>query len=211
MTKFYEWIYRIFQPIVATVYRIEPVNRENVPEGGAIIAANHTAFADVLVVSAAATRQVRYMAKKELFHTPLAPLIRALGAYPVDRGGADVGSIKKTIALLEEGELVGIFPQGHRNGGVDPRTTEIRHGIGMIAYHAKTPVVPVFIDNKRKRTGMFRKNRVIFGTPISFEELGYVSGGRNEYTNASRLIFDRVCELKYGPRETWGEENGGSR
>lgn len=195
---FYEWIYKIFEPAVSLVYRIEAVGVENIPDGGAILASNHTAFSDVLVISAAAKRQVRYMAKKELFKTPLAPLIKALGAYPVDRGGVDVGSIKKTISLIGHGELVGIFPQGHRQGRKDPRETEIKSGVGMIAYHTKACVIPVFLDNSRMKTGMFRKNRVTFGKCISYEELGYKSGGRVEYMNASRLIFDRICAIKYG-------------
>lgn len=199
MTSFYKKMYQIFQPAVAWIYRVHPVGWENVPEGGVILAANHTSFADVLVLSAASKRQLRYMAKKELFRIPLlSPLIKALGAYPVDRGGADVGSLKKTIAMLEEGEMIGIFPQGHRHGRQDPRKTEIKHGVGMIAYHSKAPVVPVFIDNARMKTAMFRKNTIRFGTPITFEDLGFTSGGKVEYMNASRIIFDRVCEIKYG-------------
>ena len=139
------------------------------------------------------------MAKKELFKIPLlAPLIKALGAYPVDRGGGDVSSIKKTIALVEEGEVVGIFPQGHRHPGVDPRGTEIKHGVGMVAYHTKACILPVFIDNKKMHTAMFRKNHVTFGKPIAFEELAFEAGGRTEYMNASRIIFDRVCAIRYG-------------
>ncbi len=141
------------------------------------------------------------MAKKELFKTPLSPLIKALGAYPVDRGGADVGSIKKTIELIKEGELVGIFPQGHRQGGRDPRQTEVKAGVGMIAYRSAAAVLPVFVENSRMKTGMFRKNHVTFGKCISFEELGFTSGGQTEYMNASRIIFDKICEIKYGKSE----------
>ena len=92
---FYETMYKIFAAPVKWLYRIKAVGTENIPEGGCIIAANHTAFSDVLVISAAAKRQVRYMAKAELFKTPLKPLITALGAYPVSRGGADVGSTSR--------------------------------------------------------------------------------------------------------------------
>ncbi|MGN1410627.1 MAG: lysophospholipid acyltransferase family protein, partial [Eubacteriales bacterium] len=87
--SFYRWFYNTFEPFVSWIYRIERVGVENIPEDGAILASNHTSFSDVLVISAAAKRQVRYMAKKELFKTPLKPLITALGAYPVDRSGAD--------------------------------------------------------------------------------------------------------------------------
>jgi len=193
--SFYETIYRIFSPAVRALYRIEAVGAENIPAEGAILASNHTAFSDVLVISAAAGRQVRYMAKKELFVTPLGPLIRALGAYPVDRGGADVGSIRNTIRLVEAGELVGIFPQGHRYGRRDPRGTEIRSGVGMIAWHTRAPVVPVFLSNGRMKTGILRKNRVTFGKPLDFGELGFDRGGREEYMTASRIIFDRICRM----------------
>ncbi|MGN1346179.1 MAG: lysophospholipid acyltransferase family protein [Eubacteriales bacterium] len=198
---FYEWFYKTFKPLVMRIYRVEVRGRENIPAEGALIAANHTSFSDVLVISAASTRQVRYMAKKELFRTPIGPLVRALGAYPVDRGGSDVGSIKRTFALIEAGDLVGIFPQGHRQGRKDPRTTEVKAGVGMIAYHTKAPVVPVFVENSRMKTGMFRKNIVTFGSPIRFEELAFTGGHMTEYTRAARIIFDRICEIKYGRSE----------
>lgn len=143
------------------------------------------------------------MAKKELFKIPLlSQLITALGAYPVNRGGADVSSIKRTIHMIEEGELIGIFPQGHRYGGVDPRTTSVKGGVGMIAYHTHASVLPVYVDSKRGKTGMFRRNTVIFGKPIPYEELGFVNGGVKEYQRAAETVFQKVCELKYGSDST---------
>jgi len=195
---FYEKMYRTFQPLMKWLFRVESVGWENVPAGGAIIASNHTAFADPIVISAAAKRQVRYMAKKELFKIPLlSALIRALGAYPVDRKGGDVSSIKKTIAMAREGELVGIFPQGHRYGKKDPRTTPIKPGIGMIACRAKMPVVPVFIDCAAGKTTLFCKTTVRFGKPIPYEEY-CPEEGKGDYMQVSRLLFDRVCAIKYG-------------
>ena len=208
--SFYDTMYKVFGPLVRALYRIDARGTENIPEGGIILASNHTAFSDVLIISAAANRQVRYMAKKELFRIPLLKqLITALGAYPVDRGGADVGSIKKTIAMLESGELIGIFPQGTRQGKKDPRTTEVKGGIGMIAYHTKSPVLPVFIANSRMKTAMFRKNTVTFGKVIPFEELGFEKGGTKEYTRCAETVFREVCALYYGkelPDKELGEE-----
>ncbi len=195
---FYEWFYKTFKPFVSWIYRLEVHGLENIPKGGAVMASNHTSFSDVIVISAASNRQVRYMAKKELFKTPIAPLIKALGAYPIDRSGMDVGSIKHTIELIESGELVGIFPQGHRHGGEDPRKTEVKAGVGMVVYHTRATVVPVFVDSSRMKTSIFRKNIVTFGKPISFEELDYQSSKMTEYRRVSRLIFNRICEIKYG-------------
>ncbi len=207
--KFYDWIYKTFRSIVMRVYRVEVVGAENIPSDGAIVAANHTAFSDVIILSAAmGGRQIRYMAKKELFKTPLAPLITALGAYPVDRGGADVKSLKTAIGFIEGGQLVGIFPQGHRRSGEDLRQSEIKAGMGMIAYHSKAKILPVLIDNDRMKTGLFRKNRVTFGRCVSFDELGMSGGGREQYMKASRLVFDKICEMKYGPAACLGEPSG---
>ena len=86
------------------------------------------------------------MAKKELFRIPVFNwMIRALGAYPVNRGGADVGAIRHTIRMLEDGKTVGMFPQGHRNNGVDPRTTKIHAGAAMIALRAGVPLSLIHI------------------------------------------------------------------
>ena len=207
--SFYRTMHKIFAAPVRWVYRLQAVGVENIPQRGCILASNHTAFSDVLIISAAAKRQVRYMAKKELFKIPLlAQLITGLGAYPMNRGGADVGSIKRTIHMLEEGELIGIFPQGHRHGKVDPRTTEVKGGIGMIAFHTKSDVIPAFVDSKRGKTGIFRRNTVIFGEPIPYDALGFVNGGVKEYQSAAELIFRKVCALKYGeePSSTAAED-----
>ncbi len=200
-------MYALLNPLVRLCYRLEIRGEENIPQdAGCILAANHTAFSDVLIVSAAARRQVRYMAKKELFKVPvLGSLIRAMGAYPVNRGGADVASIKHTIELVEAGEIIGIFPQGHRHGFEDPRETEVKGGVGLIEYHTKATVLPVYIDNKRGKTGIFRKNIVIFGKPIAFEELDFTPGGSKGYLNASREIFRRICALKFGENTTLAE------
>ena len=45
---------------------------------------------------------------------------------------------------------------------------------------------------------MFRKNYVTFGRPVYFDELEFVSGGQTEYLNASKIVFRRICEIKFG-------------
>lgn len=194
--SFYDRFYQLFSSFVRRLYRIEVIGAENLPAEGAVLAANHTSFSDPIVISAAAGgRQVRYMAKKELFRTPLAPLIRALGAYPVDRGGSDVTSIRQTIALIRGGELVGIFPQGHRYPRQDPRTTPIKPGVGMITYRTRAAVVPVCIRTKGGRTRAFRRNTVVIGEPIPFDAFDWQGGTLSAYKNAAQKIFGRVCDL----------------
>ncbi len=203
MSAFYRRFYKIFRRPVKTAFRVRVDGAENIPSGGFILACNHTSLTDVLVLSEAmGGRQIRYMAKKELFRIPLfGALLRALGAYSVNRGGSDVHSVKTAISFIENGEVLGIFPQGTRCPRVDPRQTEVKGGLGLIAYHTKADVLPAFIDNVGRRTRIFRRNRVIFGELIKYEELGLTGGGVKEYRAAARFVFDRICGLGSNDQE----------
>ena len=193
----YDFYRKLFLGPVRAVYRLKCRGAENLPsDRGVIVCANHTSFSDVIVMSACTNVQIRYMAKKELFAVPLiGPFVRSLGAYPVDRKGGDVAALRRTVAMIEEGNAVGIFPQGTRTPGVDPRTTEVQHGVGLIAYRAGCDVVPVFIKSKGNHTRFFKKVEVHFGSIIKNSELGFEKGGKEEYKKAAELIFDRICSI----------------
>ena len=116
--------------------KVKGAENEPTPDQGTyLVIANHRTWADPIYLCCALKhQQPHFMAKKELFKIPLLNiLIRALGAYPVNRGGADVSAIKHTIEMLKGGAAVGMFPQGHRYNGVDPRTTTVKTGAAMIA------------------------------------------------------------------------------
>ncbi len=195
--KTYDAYKKILGGPAKVVFRVKSYGEENVPsDRGVIVCANHTSFSDVIVMSASTDVQVRYMAKKELFSVPIVgALVKALGAYPVDRKGGDVAALRQTVAMIGEGNAVGIFPQGTRHRGKKPRETQVQHGVGLIAYRAKCDVVPVFIKTKNNHTHFFGKTEVHFGKVIPYEELGFEKGGKEEYKNAAELIFDRVCSI----------------
>ncbi|MBQ7670884.1 MAG: 1-acyl-sn-glycerol-3-phosphate acyltransferase [Clostridia bacterium] len=194
---FYRVAKFICAPFVRLIFRVKITGKENFPkEGGYLVCPNHTSLADVVVLAASFKRLLMFMAKKELFKSKIFGwLIRKLGAFPVDRGGADVGAIKNAISLIEQGQLVNIFPQGTRRSGVDPSTTRIKSGVGMIACHTKCGVIPVFIKAKDNHLKAFRRNELIIGKPIEYEEFGFSGDGKEDYDRAARMIFSRVCEL----------------
>ena len=166
-------------------------------DGPLLVCANHTAMLDVFSLTLTFKRQLRYLAKKELFKIPLlSQLISALGAYAVDRGANDVGAIKKTLSLLADGEAVGMFPQGTRYRGVDPAETPVKSGVGMMVYRSHADVQPVFIRVKDYKYRFLRRKDVIIGDPIRYEEFGFTSGGKEEYERAAKLVFDRILALR---------------
>lgn len=185
---------------VRFLFRIKGHNVENEPDecdGPYVLISNHIANIDPVSICAVIDKQQpHFMAKKELFRVPLLnKLVAALGAYPVDRKKADVGAIKKTIAMLEEGKCIGIFPQGHRRKGVDPRETEVKSGVGMIVTRAKVTVLPCFIKTKKRKFTPFCRIDVYVGKPIKFEELNYDPEAKGENIRISQYLFDKVCEL----------------
>lgn len=197
MSKFYSRVYKLLSGLIRRVYRVRIVGADNEPERGPfIVCANHISNHDAVILAACLKNQVRYLAKAELFKVPvLNRIIRAFGAYPLKRGESDVGAIKKTIKLLEGGEVVGFFPQGHRYPGVHPKTTSAQPGVGLVTAKAEATVLPVAIIAKKFRMHLFRKTTIVIGTPIPFSEYPSLENNKNDYEVISGKIFGEICSL----------------
>ena len=184
-------------PLVRFFCCVKSVGLENIPEdGGYILCSNHIAVRDVLLIGAACPRQVKFIAKKELFSVPVIGwIIKKFGAVSVDRGGNDVGAIRTAVRLTKEGDLVAIFPQGHRYPGKEPGTTPYKNGAGLIAYKSGADVIPVCLKTKKARYAPFRKVEVIFGKPIKFESFNFVNGGTEEYAAATAFIMSEIARI----------------
>ncbi|MBE6612407.1 MAG: 1-acyl-sn-glycerol-3-phosphate acyltransferase [Ruminococcaceae bacterium] len=204
----YKGLKKNLQGFIKWLFRIHVHGAENEPqEGGYLAAFNHISYIDVIVAAVAVKRQIHFMAKKELFHVPLlGALVKALGAFPVDRGGNAVAPIKKSIKLLESGEVVGMFPQGHRfpKRKFDTTRDEVKGGAAMAVWHAKCPVLPMFIATNKDKIALFRRIDIYVGKPIPYEEFAFVKGGTAEYMAATGVIFDRIAELAPPERRSDG-------
>lgn len=159
--RFLRRIVLFFLHIVHPVIRVS--GRENIPDSAVILACNHSAFSDPIfvVVGADLPTLPRTMAKKELLQIPVFGwLLRKLGAFPVDRDGADIGAIKTAMKTLREGNKLLIFPEGTRVR--KGKQSEPHSGTMLIATRTQTPVLPVYLTKKKK---LFRKIDLVFGKP----------------------------------------------
>ena len=195
--NFYMKAYSVLAAPIRFFQRIKPIGLENIPaEKGFIICSNHIAAKDVVMIAVSYPRQIRFIGKKELFSVPLLGwIIKKLGAISLDRSGGNVNALKASIEIAKQGESIAIFPQGHRYPGVDPSTTDIKTGAGFIAYHSGADILPVCIKTKNSKYTLFGRIQVIFGKPIRNSELGFDKGGSDEYTLATRRIFNEVLRL----------------
>lgn len=171
------WLWR-FLYVIATLIRIfflrlRVEGQENVPRtGGCIYAINHTMGPDYVIVGYASPRQVYYMAKSEIFalHPWLAALVKAAGAFPVQRGKGDIQAIEQAADFVRTGKVVGMFPEGTRS-----RSGQLQRGktgAARIAMMAQAPIVPVVVINSEPVLRDFLKFKrrplvtVRFGKPV---------------------------------------------
>jgi len=136
------------------VYQAWEEGLENVPDRGAcVLASNHQSFLDPpLLATAIPHRQVFFLAKRELFSVPfLGPFLRACGCVEVDRKGREVDkrrALDGARVRLEDGRLVGIYPEGTRSR--DGRLRPARSGVAVLALRTGAPVVPAAVFQTRE-------------------------------------------------------------
>jgi cytidylate kinase len=195
--SFYMKAHKVLAPLIRFFSGVKVHGKENIPkEGGYMLCSNHIAVRDVLLIGATCPRQIKFVAKKELFAIPiLRSIMKAFGAVKLDRGGTDVGALRKSVELIEQGDIVSIFPQGHRYPAADPSTTPIKNGAGMVSYRSGCDVIPVFIKTKGNKYGIFKKTEIFYGKPIKNSALGFKNGGSDEYKIATDIIFDAILYL----------------
>ena len=181
----------LIRAIGFVLWRVRSYGTKNVPPaGGLIVACNHISNLDPPLLGAYCPRQIRYMAKKELFEIPvLGPLITAVGAYPVDREGSSTSAIKRSVEILREGGCVGIFPEGGRNVHGDK---EARIGVALVASLGKAPVVPAYIHNSA-HAGRLAQIKVAFGPPLSLP--GDRKATREDLAKFTEDVMDAIRAL----------------
>jgi 1-acyl-sn-glycerol-3-phosphate acyltransferase len=161
-------------PVVKVGFRLRARGIENLPDGGFVLAANHTSNFDPwpLGIPLFPHRQLRFMAKSELFNPILKPILVGGGAFPVRRGQADLEAIGRAVELVRDGEVVVMFPEGtRRKKGLRKKHEARAHtGAARIALTAGVPLVPAAIKGT-DRLSRLAPLRVAYGRPIPLDDL----------------------------------------
>lgn len=140
---------------------------------GAIIACNHVGWADSFWIAYSLyPRQLRYMSKKELFNSRVSRwVLEQAGSFPVNRTYPSPSTIKAAINIVQQGEVILIFPSGTRNEG----NSIFKRGAAAVALQAGVPLVPAFYQGPKRMQLNHLVNRphirVAFGKPIPTADL----------------------------------------
>ena len=182
--------YGLVKPLVVLLFRPRVEGAENIPESGPVVlAANHNSSGETLMLPAMVRRQMTFPAKKELFELPgikgwfVRTFLNLVGQVPMDRSGgrASINALGPIGEVLENGGMVGIFPEGSRSP--DGRLYKGHTGVARLALQENVCVVPVALINTQWVRGRFgiptmKYPRIVFGKPIRFSEY---SGQQNSH------------------------------
>lgn len=186
-------LYKFAKSLVWTalypVYRFDIKGLEHFPKtGGILICTNHIDALDPPVVGITSPRPVHFMAKEELFNMPvLKPLLPKVNAFPVKRGLSDREALRRALAILKGGDVMGIFPEGTRskNGELGKGFS----GAGFFALKGEADVVPCAIIGPYKP---FKRLKVVYGEPIIMQPYRDQKASADEVTT---VIMERIQKL----------------
>jgi len=183
----YTVVERILRPLFMFVYRVKITGREHVPESGpCVLAANHVSVLDGFFLGIAVTRQVRFMAKAELHRVPVVKqILEGAGAFPVERG-ADAGrAVAAAVKLLEQGAVVGVFPEGT---SLPDEKRGYKRGAARLALATGAPLIPVALVGTHltlePRTHRVRlpRVRIVIGEPLRVDRQEPTEAAATELT-----------------------------
>ena len=152
---------------------IEGVN--NIPINGPLIfVANHQAYVDPSLISVISPRKVNFVAKSEVFKfLPVAVLLKSYGAHPIKRNRLDLNFFRWAIKILNNGEVLCLFPEGTRSNGILKKGLP---GIVHLAVRSGVNIIPIGIEGTNKNQGisgvLFPRGKIIVkvGKAFKFEK-----------------------------------------
>jgi 1-acyl-sn-glycerol-3-phosphate acyltransferase len=142
--KLYRALHAVLTPMLNMVYRPWTEGIEHIPdEGPAILASNHLSFLDHFFLPAYVDRPIYFLGKSDYFSGWRKFFFEGVGVMPVARQGGDAGeaSLRKGQEILEQGHLLGIYPEGTRSG--DGRLYRGKTGPVRLALRTGAPIIPV--------------------------------------------------------------------
>ena len=169
-------------PILYLRARIRVEGRENIPDGGYVVAANHPSVLDPFFVALAVRRRIRFMGKSDLFTARWGRLLARLGGFPVRRGVWDTDAFETAEQTVRHGRVVAMFPEGGVSAAGGDR--EPRPGIGQVAHRTGATVVPLHITGTRDlyRPWTRPRIRIAIGQPLRVEHDRAPTRERNRRT-----------------------------
>ncbi len=189
----------VLRPLVKILFPYRVIGAENIPTPQVgeryIVCCNHISVVDPVFLLMGQKQPIYFMAKAELFKNFFTRWLlgSVMGAFPVDRGKGDMTAVNHAFDLVNDGKFLGIFPQGTCR-----RTRELglpKSGAALIAAKTQASVIPACLITKDFHVRLFRRVTLVFGAPLTPEELQLKAEEHPKLRHASRMIMERIDAL----------------
>ncbi len=189
-------LYFFGRALMRCFYRVTAFGTEDLPKGGFLLLPNHITWVDAIVLQLACPRPIRYIIDQEFYRKPiLHPFLRAVRCIPIDTRHPR-SAIRAAAEQIAAGEIVCLFPEGQltRSGAL----LRLRRGYEVIACHAKSPVVPAWLDQLWGSIFSFQGGRFFTKLPRKIPYRVTVSFGKPLDCESADMATVREELLKLG-------------
>jgi 1-acyl-sn-glycerol-3-phosphate acyltransferase len=199
----YAGLKRLVPGLLRGLFDFQVAGLEHLPEAGPyIVAANHANYLDGVVLGAALPRKISFLVMPRVYRaTPLHPYFHDhVGSIPINLARPDPGAIRRALRILEDGGVVGIFPEGPF--GRSGELVQGQPGVALVALRSGVPVVPAAIAGTfqalvGRRLYIPRRVplRVRFGHPLRFHAAARWPLPQGLRADVTRRIMDEIAAL----------------
>lgn len=186
MNKFYRFLLKLTKPILPS----KIINKEDIPDGPAIFVANHFSVLDVCYISYIYDKNIKFLAKKELFDNKIfGKIIKDIGAIPVNRDNPDMTTFLSIMKQIKSGGKVFIFPEGTRNRSGTNKLQKIKGGSAVFAIKYKVPIIPIMFEKKPK---IFKKTYLKVGKPVDLSSFYDIKLNDELINKADEILYNEM-------------------
>lgn len=175
-------------------YPIKIYGKENIPSGKALFICNHFRAIDCGYVAKAYKKDIKFLAKKELFKNKLtSKVLNFAGAIPVDRDNPELKTMLSVIKYLKEGHKVCVFPEGTRNKSGTTNLQDTKAGYVVFATSTSCPIVPIMLSGKGR---FLKRQKMIIGKPIEFTEFYGKKLDKEKIEELNKIVRENLEKIQ---------------
>ena len=203
-SPFFAFVRSMAKPVIKALFSVDISGIDNIPKhGGAVVLPNHTSFLDSIILGVFPARNIWFMAKNSEYRNALLTwALKRARAFPVRRYTTDVQALRNAIRIVEQGHILGIFPEGERTW--DSRLLPFKYTTMRLVLALGKPVIPVGISGAYELMPRWTSSiervpvKIRIGKPIYLDRIPVPQQTKTDIEHVSGIIRDHIIELSGG-------------
>lgn len=194
----------IVKPLIRSAFSVDIQGLDNIPRhGAAVLFSNHTSFLDSIILGVFPRRNIWFMAKNSQFKGSfLTWALKHLRAFPVRRYTMDVQAVRNAVRIVQQGHILGIFPEGERTW--DNTLLPFRIGAIRLVLALGRPVIPVGISGAYELMPRWTSSikrvpvTIRIGEPVRLDHIPIPQQTGDDISQTSEKLKEHIVRLSGG-------------